>query len=149
MVLTLWLLYQFMNRMSAKYAWAWQKLGTYEELQVLSDSPSETRVTHCCCRLYLWYECTAGGFNHAKYFCWKRSWGRWGLGGLLYVFCLGLKKFIQIFVVCFCVHPWLLKWVCGEGLIMLPLEVNIKSWFASFVGLSKRRKKKHLGHFHS
>lgn len=111
------------------------KSGTYEELQVLSDSSSETRVSHCCCRLYLRYECAAWRFNHAKYFCWKRE--------IFFMFCLSLKfekkkkKFLQNICCMFLCPSMAYKWVCSDGLIMLPLEVNIKSWFASFVGLSK------------
>lgn len=48
------------------------KSGTCEELQVLSDS-SETRVTHCCCRLYLWYGCTAEGFTMLNIFAESRK----------------------------------------------------------------------------
>lgn len=28
----------------------------------------DTRVTHCCCRLYLWYECTAEGLTMLNIF---------------------------------------------------------------------------------
>lgn len=76
------------------------KPGTYEELQVLSDSSSEARVTHCCCRLYLWHECTPEGLTMLNIFAES--------GKHFFMFFVSVwKKFLQIFVVCFCVHPWL------------------------------------------
>ena len=80
------------------------KSGTYEELQVLwliewDSSDSLLLWTLLVIWMHSWR------FNHAQYFCWKR-----GGGNKTYLcFCLGLKKFLQIFVVCFCVHPWLIN----------------------------------------
>lgn len=63
---------------------------------------SDARVTHCCCRLSLSFERTAEGLIMLNIF--DES-----AGGTSLCFGLSLKKFLQIFVVCFCVHPWLIN----------------------------------------
>ena len=72
-------------------------------------------------------------FNHAQYFCWKRE----KKNKKTYLCFLSQFEKVSSNICCMFLCPSIaFKWVCSDGLLMLPLEVNIKSWFALFVGLS-------------
>lgn len=122
--LALWLLYDLYLQI---YAWAWQNWGPKRNYRY-SDSFSDTQVTHCCCRPYLiWTH--SWKFDHAKYFCWKRE--------NCFMFLSQFGKVSSDICCVFLCPSMAYKWVCSDGLPMLPLEVIIKSWFVSFLGLSK------------
>lgn len=123
-----------MKRMSAKYAQAWQ-------------NPGPTRN----CRYSLTHQVRLECLTAVVDSTWDTNaqlegstmlniFAERGKSSLCFVSVWNLKKkkkFLQNICCMFLCPSMAYKWVCSDGLIMLPLEVNIKSWFASFVGLSK------------
>lgn len=135
--LTLWLLYQFMDRMSAKYAWAWQTRdfwGTAGTLWLIEWGLRDTDIVDSTCDMNA----------KMKVLTMLNIFAERGKKNL-YLFCLILKMFLQIFVVCFRVYPWLINEYAVMVLSYAAIRGEYKNWFVPFGRLIKN---KHLGHFH-